>query len=72
MRVLLYAALFAILYLALKRWSGTPRRRARLLTTRMVRCAYCGVHVPEGEAIGEGPRFFCSPEHRRIALPPGV
>ncbi len=30
----------------------------------MVRCAHCGLHVPETEAVQDGGRFFCSNEHR--------
>jgi uncharacterized protein len=73
MRVLFYALLLAVLYVAVKRWRTGParqRRRPVRAVTRMVRCAQCGLHLPEGEAIREGQRFFCSPEHRRRALPP--
>ncbi len=31
--------------------------------TRMVRCACCGVHVPESEALRQGDDFFCSRKH---------
>lgn len=30
----------------------------------MVRCAHCGLHVPETEAVQDGGRYFCSNEHR--------
>lgn len=30
----------------------------------MVQCAVCGLRLPEGEAIAEGGRHFCSVEHR--------
>lgn len=30
----------------------------------MVRCAHCGVYLPEDEAIRSGDRFYCSAEHR--------
>ena len=29
----------------------------------MVRCARCGVHVPESEALRQGDAFFCSRGH---------
>lgn len=37
----------------------------------LVSCAHCGVHLPKGEATGEGEgaapgRFYCSEEHRRL------
>lgn len=31
----------------------------------MVRCAHCGVHLPRGESIASGERFFCSSQHER-------
>lgn len=31
---------------------------------RVVRCAHCGLYVPEGEALVLGPHHFCSEEHR--------
>ena len=35
---------------------------------KMVRCAHCGVHVPQARALadGEGQRWYCSAEHRRL------
>lgn len=31
---------------------------------KVVRCARCGVHVPESEAVREQDRFYCSQAHR--------
>lgn len=39
---------------------GRQQRRSE----KVVRCARCGVHVPESEAVREGDRFYCSPAHR--------
>ncbi len=33
---------------------------------RMVRCAHCGVHVPEPEAIRSQGHDYCSAEHRSL------
>ncbi len=30
----------------------------------MVRCARCGLHVPEGEAYQKGELYYCSLQHR--------
>jgi uncharacterized protein len=30
----------------------------------MVRCARCGLYLPEDDAVRAGERFYCSPEHR--------
>jgi len=32
----------------------------------MVRCVYCGVHLPKQESILAGGKYYCSEEHRRI------
>ena len=32
--------------------------------TRMVRCAHCGLHVPEQEAITVGGEHFCTRDHQ--------
>jgi len=34
---------------------------------KMVACAYCGIHVPETEAIHDGKKMYCCEEHRRKA-----
>jgi len=31
----------------------------------MVACAYCGVHVPRGEAVVAAGRCYCCDEHRQ-------
>ena len=31
---------------------------------RMLPCAYCGVHVPESEAISRAGKIYCCDEHR--------
>ena len=32
----------------------------------MVRCSYCGVHLPKSESIFSKTRYFCSDEHRLL------
>ena len=32
---------------------------------KMIRCALCNVHVPEGLALREDARAFCCEKHRR-------
>ena len=33
----------------------------------MVRCAHCGLNVPQGESILADGKHFCSEEHRHLA-----
>lgn len=31
----------------------------------MVPCAHCGLHVPRNEALAQGIRHYCCPEHQQ-------
>lgn len=33
------------------------------ITDQMVKCAHCGLHMPETEAIKQGHSYYCSQEH---------
>ena len=33
----------------------------------MVRCAHCGVHLPENDAISSGKAVYCTSAHRDLA-----
>jgi uncharacterized protein len=32
----------------------------------MVRCAYCGLHVPQSESVVVDGRHYCGDEHRQL------
>jgi uncharacterized protein len=32
----------------------------------MVRCAHCGLHIPENEAVTMQGRYYCSKEHLKL------
>jgi uncharacterized protein len=34
---------------------------------RMVKCARCGIYLPESESIADGAVHYCCAEHRRAA-----
>lgn len=67
MKFLLLIALFFLAVWMLRKIrpsrpaSGTPAPRA---PERMVRCEYCGVHLPVGESVVAGGRHYCTPAHR--------
>ena len=48
---------------------GADRGRSEHVSARkseeMVPCAHCSLNVPVSEALGTGPRYFCSEEHMR-------
>ncbi len=79
MRVMLWLLIGLAVYLLLRKWirerettaeeatrQAAPRRpgAASSATGRMVRCAHCGLHLPESEAVRSGDgRDYCSPAH---------
>ncbi len=72
-KILLIAIAFAAAFWLLR----NHRRRADRSASRppdpqtedMVDCAHCGVHLPRGEGIVSGPRYFCSKEHEQAFRP---
>lgn len=34
---------------------------------KMLVCAHCGVHFPEGDGVADAGKFYCSEAHRRAA-----
>lgn len=76
-RLLLIAVLVWLAYSVLRRWlkSTSARRNQPPASSggqeRMVKCVYCGLHVPESEAVREGALTYCSKEHRNAHSPRG-
>jgi len=74
--MLKYLLLFAVLLVFWLAWSA--RRRARddsgpagtPPASRMIRCAHCGLYLPEGEAQAGGGELYCSEAHRRAGPRP--
>lgn len=73
-RVLFFVLLGVGLYVAFRIWrsgqrsraAASAREEARPVGEPIVRCAHCGLNVPQSEALGDAGRWFCSDEHRRI------
>jgi uncharacterized protein len=49
------------------RRKDTPRHAPEAAPERMVNCDYCGLYLPQSEALTEADKFFCCAEHRRRA-----
>jgi uncharacterized protein len=67
-KILLIAIAFAAAFWLLRNHRRRTDRAQRPPDTRaedMVDCAHCGLHLPRGEGITSGPRYFCSAEHER-------
>lgn len=69
-RLLILIAIIWLIVVIAKRLLASGRRlseerQARIAEAQnMVRCEACGLHVPEDEAIREGPHRYCSESHR--------
>lgn len=74
-RFIVFAGLVWLIVVLVKRWlvqSGNANRSPQEPNNeRMVKCAYCGLHVPESEAIRANGNSYCSPAHRDAHLPRG-
>ena len=42
------------------------QQQPRIKTDSVVACDYCGLHIPEKEAIRSGDHFYCSQEHAQL------
>lgn len=64
-RLLFIAAIIAIVYLLTKSFrGGGTMKKGRMDAENMVRCSYCGVHLPESEALMVGGNYYCNEAHR--------
>ncbi len=65
-RLLVFGAVIAVIYLLLKSNRGrAARKEVPGPAEDMVRCRYCGVHVPRSESIISDGIPFCCDAHRR-------
>lgn len=76
-RLLFFAAVVAVVYLLLKSYrSRAAGQNAHARTDHaghaedMVRCIYCGVHLPKSESILAGGKYYCCEAHRLAHQPP--
>ncbi len=69
-RILFFVLLAIVVYLVVRSMKrrdagrGAPPPRSST-PEAMVSCATCGLHLPRGEALLLGDRYFCCEEHRR-------
>ncbi len=67
LRLLIIAFVVWLLVIAVKRWlaprRGTGPQAKPRDNTNMVRCAHCGLHIPQGEALQRDGLHFCSQGH---------
>ena len=66
--LLLIAAIVGVFLIVRTLFLSRTRKQARQPERlkeqgRVVRCAHCGMHVPQFEAYRSGDRMYCSREH---------
>ncbi len=69
MRYLLLIIAIVLGILIVKQLYGSRKKTGNgniTKTTVTVRCAQCGVHIPQEEALTADGKYFCSDEHRRL------
>ncbi|MEJ2345037.1 MAG: PP0621 family protein [Gammaproteobacteria bacterium] len=63
--VLIVAIWLAITIIRQMLRNQRPEPKPRSLPTgNMVRCAHCGLHIPQDEALRNGEDYYCSERHR--------
>jgi hypothetical protein len=65
LRALLIMIAIAIIVMAAKRLlAGRPASSGKTAPSgKMVQCATCGMYVPQGEALTDSGRYYCSRGH---------
>ncbi|MCQ4294002.1 hypothetical protein NAU58_00295 [Pseudomonas stutzeri] len=62
-RLLFWVALIAAAFWLWRRLSQKKAAKPQQTTLPMVRCAQCGVHVPQDQALQSQDRWYCSRAH---------
>ncbi|MGA6098512.1 PP0621 family protein [Stutzerimonas marianensis] len=69
--IILIAAVFWLWRRLKKPASTRPGKRTEQASLKMVRCAHCGVHVPEEQALQSHDQWYCSQAHLQQGSKPG-
>lgn len=69
-RLLFIVAVVAAVYLLLKSMRGRAAgKKASGHGEDMLRCNYCGVHIPKSESVTANGKYYCSEAHRQADQP---
>jgi uncharacterized protein len=71
-RLLFWMLLALVAYAVAKKWSGSGAGRKRAADKppeTIVRCAACGLNVPQSDAHSRDGLWYCSREHLERARP---
>ena len=68
-RLFFLIAIAAAVYLLIKSFrNNNAPKQDDAVAEDMLRCTYCGVHLPKSESIQAQGQTFCSPAHRDACL----
>ena len=68
-RLLLLIIIAVVIYLLIKFFrKRIDKEEAPLRTEDMVRCAFCGTHLPKSECVSCDGNCYCSEAHRRAHI----
>ncbi len=74
MKYLIVFAVIAVVYALWRSQRSTPPDKGAAPRSNtanpqdMVRCAHCGLHLPESEALRRGERSYCCRSHQDLDL----
>ena len=76
MKYLLWLGLIAVVWWVWSKRQATDRRsveeqRPAPVAEKMVRCAHCGVYLPESDGIAADGQVYCSEAHRKLGAAAG-
>jgi len=65
-RIIILAAVIAFAVMLYRKWQANDQVNTRTgrSAPAMKKCAQCGVHLPEPDAIQSGEHYFCCEQHR--------
>ncbi len=67
-RLFLLIAIIGLVWLIARsvfKSSANPTTPEQQTNTKMIRCDYCGTHVPENEIIHTNDKRYCCEQHRK-------
>lgn len=73
-RLLLLVAIAIVVYLLIKSFrrrldnENASAKSAKDKVEDMVRCSYCGTHLPKTECVVHADKYYCTEAHKRAHL----
>ncbi len=65
-RLIIFVVLVSLVIMIYRRLTAPSKQTSTITNASMKKCAHCGVHMPESDAIEKENLFFCSEEHLKL------